>query len=64
MNDEYYKGLINKNSAYLSHIRGEDYLTSKKVIEINIDNFTKFKGNKFIYEFMMREKDTQEIKMI
>ena len=41
--------------------KGEDYLEYKAIIQINFDNFQKYQGNKLIYEFMMREKDTNEI---
>lgn len=67
MNKEYYEGLITKNSSYYNKIRSEEfdkgmnYLEVKKVIQINIDNFTKYSGNKLIYKFMMKEVETNEI---
>ena len=67
MNKEYYDGLFVKNGTYLNHIessqfeKGEAYLDYKAIIQINFDNFQKYKKNKLIYEFMMREKETNEI---
>ena len=67
MNGNYYNGLFEKNGTYYHKLRGEqlnrkeNYLNIKKVIQINIDNFHRFKGNKLVYEFKMREKDTNEI---
>ena len=67
MNKDYYEGLFIKNDMYSSRLKaeqldeGNNYLSSKKIVEINLDNFHKFKGNKLKYEFMMREKDTHEI---
>ena len=67
MNKDYYEGLFIKNNNYMNHIessqfeKGEDYLEYKAIIQINFDNFQKYQGNKLIYEFMMREKDTNEI---
>ena len=52
----YYKGLFEKNNTYMNKIRSEsfnrveDYLEIEKVIQINIDNFTHYKGDKIIYE--------------
>ena len=59
MNNSYYKGLFYKNNSYLNKIRseayesGDDYLDIEAVIQINIDNFTHYKGNKLIYKFEM-----------
>ena len=67
MNKDYYKGLNEKNEMYQSKIlsdeldQGEDYLDLKGVIQINIDDFHLYKGNKIIHEFMLMEKDTKEI---
>ena len=67
MNKEYYDGVIEKNSSYYSKLRseilthGDNYVDLKKIIQINIDDFHKYKGNKLIYEFKMREKDTLEV---
>ena len=67
MNESYYKALLTKNSKYIHLLSGEDlnsgenYLEARRIIQINIDDFHKYNGNKLIYEFMMREKDTGEI---
>jgi len=67
MNKNYYEGLTYKNTTYTNKIgsekyeRGENYLDIEQIIQINIDNFHKYKGNKLLYEFMMREKETGEI---
>ena len=67
MNKDYYKGLNEKNEMYQSKIlsdeldQGDDYLDLKGVIQINIDDFHLYKGNKIIHEFMLMEKDTKEI---
>ena len=67
MNNSYYKGLFYKNNSYLNKIRseayesGDDYLDIEAVIQINIDNFTHYKGNKLIYKFEMREQETGEL---
>ena len=53
MNKEYYEGIFSKNNAYTSRIYGDqfdigdNYIKIKKIIGINIDNFSRFKGNKF-----------------
>ena len=65
MNNEYYKGLFEKNDMYQHTIlsrtmkREDSYLNLKKVIQINIDNFSKFK--KAISIFKLMEIDTHEI---
>ena len=67
MNKMYYKGLFEKNNTYMNKIRsesfnrGEDYLEIEKVIQINIDNFTHYKGDKIVYKFEMREESTGEL---
>ena len=67
MNNSYYRGLFYKNNSYLNKIRseayesGDDYLDIEAVIQINIDNFTHYKGNKLIYKFEMREQETGEL---
>ena len=67
MNKDYYEGLIIKNGTYTNKLgsekyeKGQNYLETEQIIQINIDNFHKYKGNKLIYEFMMREKETGEI---
>lgn len=67
MNRSYYDGLFTKNKAYLNRIysdqfdSGEDYIEVKKIIGINIDNFTKYEGNKLVYKFMSLEVETKEV---
>ena len=67
MNSLYYKGLFEKNNTYMNKIRsesfnrGEDYLEIEKVIQINIDNFSHYKGDKIVYKFEMREESTGEL---
>ena len=67
MNGSYYSGLFEKNNTYMNKIRsdsferGDDYLEVQKVIQINIDNFSHYKGNKIIYKFEMREESTGEL---
>ena len=66
MNKDYYKGLFEKNNTYMNKIRsesfnrGEDCLEVQKVIQINIDNFSYYKGDKIVYKFEMREESTGE----
>ena len=66
MNREYYEGLLSKNDAYKSRIYGDqfdigdNYLEVKKIISINIDDFSRFKGNKFLYKFVTMEENTHE----
>lgn len=67
MNKDYYEGIIEKNSIYHHKIMGEqmivneNYLELKKVFQINFDCYSKFKGKKEVYEFIQKEKDTNEI---
>ena len=67
MNNTYYDTLSTRNSKYMHRLSsvdlavGEDYINSRKIIQINIDDFHNYKGDKFIYEFKMREKDTMEV---
>ena len=64
MNKDYYEGLFLKNDAYMHKISSslykedEDYVDVKKVIQINFNNFDKFKKNKEIYKFIYMEEDT------
>ena len=64
MNKDYYDGLFLKNDAYMHKISSslykgdEDYVDVKKVIQINFNNFDKFKKNKEIYKFIYMEEDT------
>ena len=65
MNNEYYDGVYEKNDLYGHKIisrtmdRGEEYKDYKTLIQINIDNFDKFK--KIISEFRMMEIETGEL---
>ena len=67
MNNQYYQGLFIKNNHYINKIsgdsfdKGENYIDMVDITQINIDNFTKYKGNKLVYEFSMYEKDTREL---
>jgi len=67
MNQSYYKGLFEKNGTYYHKLRseqfnkGDSYLEINKVIQINIDDFHKFNGNKLLYKFTMREVNTNEL---
>lgn len=67
MNREYYDGLFSKNNAYISKLYsdqfdvGDSYTNISKIIGINIDNFSKFRGNKFVYKFLPMEIETKEI---
>lgn len=67
MNREYYDGLFSKNNAYISKLYsdqfdvGDSYTNISKIIGINIDNFNKFRGNKFVYKFLPMEIETKEI---
>lgn len=67
MNREYYDGLFSKNNAYISKLYsdqfdvGDSYTNINKIIGINIDNFSKFRGNKFVYKFLPMEIETKEI---
>lgn len=40
---------------------GEDFSSEFRIYQINFDNFTRFKGKKEIYKFIMKEEDTNEI---
>ena len=66
MNKDYYKAILIKNSDYRSKLiseslkSGESYKSQKQVIQINFDNYSRYRGNKIIYEFKMLDKDTQE----
>lgn len=65
MNKDYYDGVFLKNDAYMHKISSslykekEDYIDVKKVIQINFNNFDKFKKNKEIYKFMYMEESTK-----
>lgn len=67
MNKEYYKGVFNKNDAYLSKIKArmykesESYIEAGQVIQINFNNFYHFKHKKDIYKFLFLEEETNEL---
>ena len=67
MNREYYDCLFSKNNAYIIKLYsdqfdvGDSYTNISKIIGINIDNFSKFRGNKFVYKFLPMEIETKEI---
>lgn len=67
MNREYNDGLFSKNNAYISKLYSDQfdvsdsYTNISKIIGINIDNFSKFRGNKFVYKFLPMEIETKEI---
>jgi len=64
MNKDYYKGLINKNNAYIQkllseqYLSGEDYYLQKKVIQINFDCFWKYKVDQTIIKFEILNRET------
>lgn len=66
MNKDYYEGLFVKNTSYVQKIAttmynsGEDFTIENKIYQINFDNFTRFKGKKEIYKFLMKEEETNE----
>ena len=68
MNKEYYDGLIDRNNEYISKIResmvleGEKYSDIPKIIQINFDNYNKYKLDKrMVIKFeMMDEKGIKE----
>ena len=66
MNESYYEGIIEKNNSYLFRMlgdrfnKGENYIDGKKIIQINIDNYKKYKGDKLLYRFTIKEDETLE----
>ncbi len=65
MNKDYYEGLFIKNDLYQHKVisrvlkKGDTYIELKRVIQINIDNFSRFQ--KEISEFKLMEVETGEI---
>lgn len=64
MNKDYYEGLIDRNHDYMLKIRNqmlkekEDYKEIKKVIQINFDNYNKYKPDKrVVIKFEMMDKE-------
>lgn len=66
MNRKYYPGVFNKNNAYLhkiastSYNKSENYSDDVCIIQINFDNFSKFKNKKEVHKFLMQEEYTHE----
>ncbi len=63
MNKEYYDGLIDRNNEYLSKIResiileGEKYSNIPKIIQINFDNYNRYKTDKrVVIKFEMMDE--------
>ena len=67
MNSEYYDGLLIRNQAYLGKLEGESLNTSEsfsnmqRFLQVNFNNFTHFKSDKPILEFVYTDKETLEI---
>ena len=67
MNSEYYDGLLIRNQAYLGKLEGESLNASEsfsnmqRFLQVNFNNFTHFKSDKSILEFVYTDKDTLEI---
>ena len=64
MNKEYYEGIENRNYAYISKIResmigeAEEYKDIKKTIQINFDNYNRYKPDKrVVIKFEMLDKE-------
>ena len=67
MNSEYYDGLLIRNQAYLGKLEGESLNASEsfsnmqRFLQVNFNNFTHFKSDKPILEFVYTDKETLEI---
>jgi len=67
MKKDYYDGLFQKNDIYQHTIasrvleKGDDYLELEQIIQINIDDFSKFK--KTVSKFILMEEETKEKEM-
>ena len=67
MNGKYYEWLFMRNDAYLGKIEGEslnsgnDYSTLYSFLQINLNNFTYFKGNDSALEFAYTDKKNKQI---
>ena len=67
MNGKYYEWLFIRNDAYLGKIEGEslnsgnDYSTLYSFLQINLNNFTYFKGNDSALEFVYTDKKSKQI---
>ncbi len=67
MNRYYYDGLIDRNHEYIAKIResmvkeGEKYNELKKIIQINFDNYNKYKpDDRVVIKFQMLDKEKQK----
>ena len=62
VNKDYSKKLDKKNLAYLHQLslrsikKAKEYSQGKKVIQINLDNYDRFKENKFVYKTSLMEE--------
>ena len=67
MNGKYYEWLFMRNDAYLGKIEGEslnsgnDYSTLYSFLQINLNNFSYFKGNDSMLEFVYTDKKSRQI---
>ena len=66
MNNSYYEGLFNKNSAYHQKLMVDQYKSGydydiKKVIQINFDNFGIFNSKETIIKFQMKSEDGLDV---
>ena len=66
MNNSYYEGLFNKNSAYHQKLMVDQYKSGydyeiKKVIQINFDNFRIFNSKETIIKFQMKSEDGLDV---
>ena len=63
INKDYSKKLDKKNLAYLHQLslrsikKSKEYIKGKKVIQINLDNYDRFKEGKFIYKTSLMEEN-------
>jgi len=64
MNKDYYDGLVDRNHEYITKIResmlgeGKEYKELRKVIQINFDNYNKYKpDDRVVIKFEMRDKE-------
>ncbi len=66
MNNSYYEGLFNKNSAYHQKLMVDQYKSGydyeiKKVIQINFDNFRIFNSKETIIKFQIKSEDGLDV---
>ena len=63
VNKEYSKKLDKKNLVYLHQLslrsvkKSKDYVNSKKVVQINLNNYDRFKEGKFLYKSSIMEEN-------